>query len=167
MLRGPQSVLFGKNTLAGAVNIRSASPDVGGETSGRLAMSHESYDGQVYEGYLQGSLSDTFAVRIAARERSDEGYLDNKYAEEFPAAFDTAPQTEEQIFRISTRWEAGENTQVDFKYLFSDHERVGATSFITLFQPTENLAPLDQAGYALNGALFPNAPVGEYYRAGY
>ena len=167
VLRGPQSVLFGKNTLAGAVNIRSASPDVGGETSGRLAMSHESYDGQIYEGYLQGSLSDTFAVRIAARDRSDEGYLDNKYADEFPAAFDSAPQTDEQIFRISTRWEAGENTQVDMKYLYSDHERVGATSFITLFQPTPNLAPLDQAGYALNGALFPNAPVGSYYRAGY
>ena len=30
VLRGPQSVLFGKNTLAGAVNIRSASPEVGG-----------------------------------------------------------------------------------------------------------------------------------------
>lgn len=167
VLRGPQSVLFGKNTLAGAVNIRSASPDVGGETSGRLAMSHESYDGQIYEGYLQGSLSDTFAVRIAARDRSDEGYLDNKYADEFPAAFDSAPQTDEQIFRISSRWEAGENTQVDMKYLYSDHERVGATSFITLFQPTPNLGPLDRAGYALNGALFPNAPVGSYYRAGY
>ena len=167
VLRGPQSVLFGKNTLAGAVNIRSASPDVGGETSGRFAMSRESYEGQIYEGYLQGSLSDTFAVRIAARERSDEGYLDNKYADEFPAAFDSAPQSDEQIFRISTRWEAGENTQVDMKYLYSDHERVGATSFITLFQPTENLALLDAAGYALNGALFPNAPVGQYYRAGY
>ena len=167
VLRGPQSVLFGKNTLAGAVNIRSASPDVGGETSGRFAMSRESYEGQVYEGYLQGSLSDTFAVRIAARERSDDGYLDNKFIDDFPAAFDSAPQSDEQIFRISTRWEAGENTQVDMKYLYSDHERVGATSFITLFQPTENLALLDAAGYALNGALFPNAPVGQYYRAGY
>ena len=167
VLRGPQSVLFGKNTLAGAVNIRSASPDVGGETSGRFAMSRESYGGQVYEGYLQGSLSDTFAVRIAARERSDDGYLDNKFIDDFPAAFDTAPQSDEQIFRISTRWEAGENTQVDMKYLHSDHERVGATSFITLFQPTANLGALDLAGYALNGALFPNAPLGQYYRAGY
>ena len=167
VLRGPQSVLFGKNTLAGAVNIRSASPDVGGETSGRFAMSRESYGGQVYEGYLQGSLSDTFAVRIAARERSDEGYLDNKYADDFPAAFGSAPQSEEKISRISARWEASENTQVDLKYLHSDHDRVGATSFITLFQPTANLGALDQAGYALNGALFPNAPVGQYYRAGY
>ena len=145
VLRGPQSVLFGKNTLAGAVNIRSASPVVGGETSGRFSVSQESYNGQVYEGFLQGSLSDTFAVRIAARERSDEGYLDNKFVEVDPDVFDSAPQTDEQIFRISTRWEAGENTQVDFKYLFSDHDRVGATSVITLFQPTANLAQLDPA----------------------
>ncbi len=167
VLRGPQSVLFGKNTLAGAVNIRTASPDVGGDLSGRFAMSQESYDGQIYEGYLQGSLSDTFAVRVAARERSDEGYLDNKFADEFPAGFSSAPQSEEQIFRISSRWEAGENTQVDMKYLYSDFERIGATSFITLFQPTANLPLLDGANYALNGALFPNAPLGQYYRAGY
>ena len=163
VLRGPQSVLFGKNTLAGAVNIRSASPDVGGETSGRFAMSLESYEGQIYEGYLQGSLSDTFAVRIAARERSDEGYLDNKYADEFPAAFDSAPQSDEQIFRISTRWEAGENTQVDMKYLYSDHERVGATSFITLFQPTANLGALLDASWvcAKRGSISkcPRRPV--------
>ena len=167
VLRGPQSVLFGKNTLAGAVNIRSASPDVGGPTSGRIAASTESFDGQVYEGWVQTSLSDTLAIRIAARDRSDEGYLKNAFTTVDPSVLADAPQTEEQIARISVRWDADEDTQVDLKYLYSDHDRSGATSVITLFQPTENLGALDQAGFALNGALYPNAPLGQYYRAGY
>lgn len=167
VLRGPQSVLFGKNTLAGAVNIRSASPDVGGPTSGRFAVSYESNEGRVFEGWAQTSLSDTFAVRIAARDRSDEGYLDNAFTSVDPTVLPSAPQTDEQIFRISARWTPADTTQVDFKYLRSEHDRIGATSFITLFQPTENLAPLDLAGYALNGALFPDAPVGQYYRSAF
>ena len=167
VLRGPQSVLFGKNTLAGAVNIRSASPDVGGPTAGRFAVSYESNEGRVYEGWAQTSLTDTFAVRVAARDRSDEGYLENAFTSVDPTVLPSAPQTDEQIFRISTRWEPTESTQVDLKYLKSDHDRKGATSFITVFEATENLGLLDQAGFALNGALFPDAPVGQYYRAAY
>ena len=167
VLRGPQSVLFGKNTLAGAVNIRSASPEVGDETSGRIAASLESNDGQVFEGWFQTSLGDSLAVRLAARDRSDEGYLDNAFTSVDPTVLPSAPQSDEQIFRISARWEPSENTQVDLKYLRSEHERLGATSVITLFQPTANLPPLDTAGYALNGALYPNAPLGEYYRSAF
>lgn len=167
VLRGPQSVLFGKNTLAGAVNIRSASPDVGGPAAGRMAVSYESNNGRIYEGWAQASLTDTFAVRVAARDRADDGYLDNAFTAEDPTVLPSAPQTDEQIFRISTRWEPTESTQVDLKYLKSQHDRKGATSFITLFEATENLGALDRAGFALNAALFPDAPVGQYYRAAY
>ena len=167
VLRGPQSVLFGKNTLAGAVNIRSASPDVGGPAAGRFAVSYESNEGRVYEGWAQASLTDTFAVRVAARDRSDDGYLDNAFLSVDPTVLPSAPQTDEQIFRISTRWEPTESTQVDLKYLKSNHDRKGATSFITKFEATENLGALDAAGFALNGLLYPTAPVGQYFRSAY
>ena len=91
VLRGPQSVLFGKNTLAGAVNIRSASPDVGGPTAGRFAVSYESNEGRVYEGWAQTSLTDTFAVRVAARDRSDEGYLENAFTSVDPTVLPSMP----------------------------------------------------------------------------
>ena len=34
VLRGPQGILFGKNTLAGAINITSATPQIGQDTGG-------------------------------------------------------------------------------------------------------------------------------------
>ena len=77
VLRGPQGILFGKNTLAGAVNIRTAAPKVGEGLSGRVAASFESDNGEYFEGHISGSLTDTFAVRLAIMDRSIDGYNDN------------------------------------------------------------------------------------------
>mgnify|MGYP000374437394 CR=1 FL=1 len=52
VLRGPQGILFGKNTLAGAINVRSAAPVVGEGLSGRVAASFESDNGEYFEGHV-------------------------------------------------------------------------------------------------------------------
>lgn len=64
ILRGPQGTLFGKNTLAGAVNIASARPsqDFEGALEGAYNFSHEQVD---LRGHLTGPLSDTLSGRIA------------------------------------------------------------------------------------------------------
>ena len=77
VLRGPQGTLFGKNTLAGAINVRTAAPKVGEGLSGRVAASFESDNGKYFEGYVSGSLSDNFAMRLAIMDREIDGYLDN------------------------------------------------------------------------------------------
>ena len=53
VLRGPQGTLFGRNTVAGAINITTASADPGEEFNGELAASFEENGGQVYEGHLE------------------------------------------------------------------------------------------------------------------
>ena len=77
VLRGPQGILFGKNTLAGAINVTSASPQTGQDTGGKIAVSKESYGGQVVEGHLTGSLTDSLAWRFAYKDREGEGHLKN------------------------------------------------------------------------------------------
>ena len=56
VLRGPQGIIYGKNTLAGAVNIRTAAPKVGEGLNGRLAASFESDNGKYFEGHIGTSL---------------------------------------------------------------------------------------------------------------
>jgi len=151
VLRGPQGILFGKNTLAGAVNVRTASPELGGVTEGRFAASKESYDGSIYEGWFQTSLTDDLAVRFAMRETNTDGYLDNSFASEANGATPTGPTTDERIWRASIKWAPTDVTTVDIKYLESKFERIGSTATITNF----GTAGLDPLGVpASNGAMY-------------
>ena len=76
VLKGPQSTLFGKNTVAGALNISTAQPT-------------EEFEGYVSAGYtteleamtitsmVSGPLSDTVRGRLAVRAYDDKGYVEN------------------------------------------------------------------------------------------
>lgn len=76
VLRGPQSILFGKNSIAGAVNVTTAKP--GDEFEGRIFTSHQ-FEANEYiaEGILSGPLTDRLRGRLAARLRESDGYMDN------------------------------------------------------------------------------------------
>ncbi|MEH6608892.1 MAG: TonB-dependent receptor [Halioglobus sp.] len=148
VLRGPQGTLFGKNTVAGAVNITTASADPGEELNGEIAASVESYDGRVYEGYLSGSLSDTFGARVAFKYRETDGYVENTLLDEDEG------QIEEANIRISLAWLPTDDLSVNFKYTNTDFERTGAPSATQLY--------LDPAGRA---ADFPN--LGTFGTLGY
>ena len=76
VLRGPQSILFGKNSVAGALNITTARPT--DEFEGSFAASWEfENEESIIEGMLSGPISDRFRYRIAARQRELEGYMFN------------------------------------------------------------------------------------------
>jgi outer membrane receptor protein involved in Fe transport len=76
VLRGPQPTLFGKNAVAGAVNLVSAKP--GDKFEGHVRAW---YDTELDEGVgdivLSGPLSPTMGVRLAVRRRDTKGYLFN------------------------------------------------------------------------------------------
>ncbi|WP_353743680.1 TonB-dependent receptor [Haliea sp.] len=122
VLRGPQGTLFGKNTVAGAVNIISASPDPGEGFSGEIAASFESHDGQLLEGFVQGSLTDTFAARLAFKTRMTDGYMDNEFLNRSEGEID------ETAFRLTTVWQPSDELSVNFKYSNTEYERIGSPS---------------------------------------
>ena len=76
VLRGPQSILFGKNSVAGALNITTAKPTAEFESS--LLLSNEfEHNEMIVEGMISGPISERVHYRVAARSRNLDGHMTN------------------------------------------------------------------------------------------
>jgi iron complex outermembrane recepter protein len=120
VLKGPQSILFGKNAIAGALNITSARPrdSFGGEVQ---ASWFEPFDQGEFSGYLTGPLSDDFAGRLAFRLRDDGGYVRNITQQRWDRAL------EEQAARASFTFNPGGRFTLDAKLEHSQRDQHGRT----------------------------------------
>jgi len=120
VLRGPQGVLFGKNTVAGAIKVETATPQVGDELSGSLSVAWEpEQDTQRYTGIISGDLSDSVAARLVVRDSSSDGYFDNKF-------FNRDEQKkDDQFARLSLAWEASDTLSVEGKVSYLKMEGEG------------------------------------------
>lgn len=79
VLKGPQSTLFGKSTIAGAINITSGQPraDFGGRLVGGLDV--EGNDRRSVNGFVTGPLTDTLSGRAAISVGKAEGAFSNSF----------------------------------------------------------------------------------------
>ena len=157
VLRGPQGTLFGRNTVAGAINITSATTRAGDEFNGEIAASIEENGGQIYEGYVGGSLTDTFAARLAFKYRESDGYVENSYLG------DDEGEIEETSYRISLDWQPTDDLNFNFKYSNLDSEQFGAPSVTKNFlAPAQrdidvpNRSDFASTAYAIMDVYFPN-----------
>ena len=75
ILRGPQGTLFGKNTIAGAVNIITPRPT--DEFSSEIKVEAGSYERILVGGVLSGSISDNANGRISVSVENQDGWIDN------------------------------------------------------------------------------------------
>ena len=152
VLRGPQGIIFGKNTLAGAINVTTAEPDMDADgMNGKIALTTESNNGQIIEGNLNYSPSDDLAVRFAFRDQQDDGYMKNTMT----SAPSDMPSTDEQIWRFTTMWNPSENTSVKFTHSESEYERIGASSTQTHWLPNNPLGAADGVMFGVMGLAFP------------
>jgi iron complex outermembrane receptor protein len=76
VLRGPQGALFGKNTVAGAINIITREPSLDSWT-GDLELGYGNYDTVRAQGYVSGPLSDQVGVSLTAGYVNSSGYTKN------------------------------------------------------------------------------------------
>ncbi|MEH6516348.1 MAG: TonB-dependent receptor [Halioglobus sp.] len=76
VVRGPQGVLFGKNSNAGAVSVTSNRPT--SELAGKVRASYEvENSGWGVEGLINFPITDDLAVRIAAMSEEQGDFIDN------------------------------------------------------------------------------------------
>ena len=76
VLKGPQGTLYGRNTLAGAINVYTNAPSLHGEAFG-LTSSYANYGDFRSEGFVNIPLTDSLAVRLAALQEKSDGYISN------------------------------------------------------------------------------------------
>ncbi|MCW2367627.1 iron complex outermembrane receptor protein [Sphingobium sp. B1D7B] len=73
VLRGPQGTLFGRNSLAGAVNIISKQPSTS-DVYGRIQITAGSYDRMDFRGSLNLPLNEQLALSVSALSKKRTGY---------------------------------------------------------------------------------------------
>ena len=108
VLRGPQSIIFGKNSTAGAISITTAKPTE--EFEGKLTMLYEpEYAEQDVRLILSGPISETFSGRLAILDSSIDGYFENTTLGRDEAA------DENQVVRGVLRWQPNDNWDINLK----------------------------------------------------
>jgi len=131
VLRGPQGVLYGKNTIAGALNIHTAKPE---DVFGAELRTSYNFDFETTEigGHVTGPISDTLRARFAFLDTTqDKGWIDNiGYGED-------GPTQDEQAYRLSLEWDAGDNTTVAIRYDYSEWDNEGNTWVLSELGPFE------------------------------
>lgn len=111
VLRGPQGVLFGKNSTAGAISIVTADPtrDLSGSVTGRYELEDGGFG---TDAFIAGPVSDTLGFRIAVRADRLGDYLTNSNLGEEAGRVDTLAA------RGTLRWQPNADVDARFKLDF-------------------------------------------------
>ncbi len=109
VLRGPQGTLFGKNTVAGAINMISIKPTQ--EFTADVTANAMNYNGLELKGMINFPLGDIVAARISYSDRSRDGYVKNIYDQShLPSTFNIVHPVAGPIFGIPLCDEFGGST---------------------------------------------------------
>jgi iron complex outermembrane receptor protein len=125
ILKGPQSTLFGKNTIAGAINITTAGPTE--EFEGSIEGSYEpEFDHWNTTLMLSGPVTDNLGARFVVKRDETDGWMDNQFLDQDEV------QGEDTVGRLTLQWYATDDLDVRFKYESGESERVGRQSMISI-----------------------------------
>ena len=120
VVRGPQAVLFGLNSSAGAISITTRKNRPGDDLDARVLAAYETeYEGMLVEGAVGGSVGEKLGLRAAVRVSESDGFYTNLFSG------DTDGDSDESLVRLSAVWEPSESVSVTAKYEYSDYETLG------------------------------------------
>lgn len=118
VLRGPQSILFGKNSIAGALNIISAQPT--SELQGYVQGNWQP-DGDDWEvlGAVSGPITNNVRARVAGRFHTGDGYVKNLTLDR------SEPQRDDWNLRGIVDWDVTDDLELSFKAEHGEFDTVG------------------------------------------
>jgi outer membrane receptor protein involved in Fe transport len=129
VLRGPQSILFGKNTIGGAIILNSRKPTETFEATvqGTYQLPNTRPGRPDFSGHeaivtLSGPLGDTVGARLAIRDFQADGYMENL------VTGDDDPERDEQTARVVFTWTPNDAFDAMLRYEHSDFDSTGRNS---------------------------------------
>jgi iron complex outermembrane receptor protein len=141
VLRGPQGILFGKNSIAGAVSQISAKPT--DEFEGSITALYEPDHGETdLRLVLSGPLTDSLSGRLAFLTRDLDGYMKNT------ASGQDEQNEDEQVIRGTLRWNVNDNVTANLKHSQSTFDVVGRN--MEVYQSFGHLEALNSVYNDLN-----------------
>ena len=136
ILRGPQGTLFGKNTVGGAISIKTAKPNE--DASGKFDIKVGTDERRNFRGMVNLPISDELFLRASVSSLEQDGYVirtaDNK---------DLGNQ-DTKTGRLALRWVPSDNFTADLSFDFYDDYTNGPPILITRvdgFPDSLNAAP--------------------------
>jgi outer membrane receptor protein involved in Fe transport len=120
VLRGPQAVLFGLNSTAGAVNVVSAKSRPGDAFFADVTAEYEMEIGGVTGSVvIGGSATETLGLRLAVKYLDMDGYYTND--------FDGSEENSRKgtLARLTGVWNPTDNLSITAKFEYSDYDMSG------------------------------------------
>lgn len=177
VLKGPQSLFFGKNATAGVISITTANPGDYLEVIARAG--YEFNAEQVYgEFILSTPVSDTLGIRVALRASNQFGGLSTNIAD--PIAFNTrdldgnlyshvappaqrnAPQEKELLGRVTVQWEPTDRFTATLKASANKNDtnnpgfNAGISNCVTGFSSFDQTTPCEHDFILHQNAIAPD-----------
>lgn len=135
VLRGPQNILYGKNSIAGAISMVTAKPT--DQLNAMVSALYEPHQNeQVYDVMLSGPITETVGARLAFRDRSADGYVKNLTLDR------NEPQRDEQTARLTLTWKPTDKLDATLKYERGSFDVKGRQIEIINDQPSTSSVPL-------------------------
>ncbi|NIB44676.1 TonB-dependent receptor [Pseudomaricurvus alkylphenolicus] len=164
VLRGPQNVLFGKNSIAGALSSTTAKPTEEFEAS--LGVEYQPKDNaQTLNAMVSGALTDGLRARLVVRDKESDGFYKNNLTGQDEGG------SEEQAIRLTLGFDINsnidatlklENSTVDFFNGIGNEVIAGYTGPLGTYPQTiDTLAATGallgaaKAGGAINAGNYP------------
>lgn len=136
VLRGPQGTLFGRNTIAGAIQYVTHAPDnqFGGYITGTLG----NFDRTDVEGALNLPLTDTLAIRVAGKYNDRDGYV-RDLLNDIDRGSDRT-----WAARIKLRWTPTDRLSIDLKGEYLNQRSNGRAVMVDEVNPNAQFVGLAQ-----------------------
>lgn len=152
VLKGPQSLFFGKSASAGVFAIRSANPTRDWEVAGKASYEFEE-KGYTIGGHISGPISDTLGIRVAAQYQDIEDYV--KLAPGTPAFNPDGTVRDSRgissfVSRVTLQWDPADNFNANLKLNYVKNKSDGAVGHTDINCGANGVA---DPVYLLSGAV--------------